>query len=248
MTVELAQKDKAEYKAGPIPKDAIDYFNAKNLHPAFNYHEVWAAENHFAFTVAKILEKSILSDVRDSIEKALLDGVPFEKWSTDIRPSLEKSGWAQDAEGNEPSRLRTIYDTNMRMARANGQEDRAQRVKDVLPFFVYELGPSKEHRIEHQEWAGLTLEVDDPWWDEHAPPSAWGCKCRRRQVTQTEADEGTGPDDAPPDDDEPYEIKDASGEVVRSGMVPRGVDPAFAYKKGTAGRQQALADALESDE
>ena len=131
----------------------------------------------------------------------------------------------------------------MRMARANGQEDRAQRVKHVLPYFVYELGPSKVHREEHEALEGTTLPVDDPWWDSYAPPLGYGCKCRRRQITQDEADEDGGPDESPEIDYEESEGQD--GEKV---LTPEGVDPGFDYPKGTDGRRRALQDALEDDE
>lgn len=233
-----------EMKTGPVPKEALDYFRAKKLHPAFDAKDVWGEEHRFAFTVAKIAERSILKKVRDSLDAALSDGVPFQEWAKDLKPTLDQSGWADYGTENEaPSRLQKIYDTNMRMARANGQEDRAQRVKDVLPYFKYELGPSKEHRPEHEDWDGLILPVDDPFWDAHAPPSAFGCKCRRRQITQSETDDNGGPDEAPPDD--MVEAEGPNGEKI---LTPDGVDPQFNYPKGTDGRRRALQDALDSAE
>lgn len=86
-------------------------------------------------------------------------------------------------------RLRTIYDTNMRTARSAGQWDRIQRTKRAMPYLLYTLGPSREHRAEHLKWADLCLPVDDPFWQTHIGPNGWGCKCGVRQVSKYEYDQ-----------------------------------------------------------
>lgn len=240
----MADEDEEPHYAGPVPQEALDYFRAKRLHPAFEPNTIWGQEHKYAFTVARIAEIDVLKKVRDSLDKAIEDGTPYAEWADGLSGTLDDSGWsAYNTPAQQPVRLATIYQTNMRMARANGQEDRAQRVKAVLPYFVYELGPSKVHREEHEEWEGITLPVDDPWWDSHAPPSAFGCKCRRRQITQAEADDNGGVDDSPDVDFEQVELPD--GETT---LVPEGVDPAFNYPKGSAGRARSLNDALDAAE
>jgi hypothetical protein len=81
-------------------------------------------------------------------------------------------------------RLRTIYDTNMRTARSAGQWDRIQRTKRAMPYLLYTLGPSREHRAEHLKWANLCL-PDDPFWQTHIGPNGWGCKCGVRRSANT---------------------------------------------------------------
>jgi hypothetical protein len=87
-----------------------------------------------------------------------------------------------------PRRLKTIFRANLRTARAAGQWNRAERTKAALPYLLYELGPSREHREEHVAWHGTLLSIDDPWWNTHMPPNGWGCKCRVRQVSRGEAE------------------------------------------------------------
>ena len=87
-----------------------------------------------------------------------------------------------------PRRLKTIFRANLRTARAAGQWNRAERTKAALPYLLYELGPSREHREEHVAWHGTLLPIDDPWWETHMPPNGWGCKCRVRQVSRAEAE------------------------------------------------------------
>ena len=38
---------------GPVPREALDYFRAKDLRPGFDYRDVWGSEHAHAFTVAK---------------------------------------------------------------------------------------------------------------------------------------------------------------------------------------------------
>lgn len=242
MSVALAAKRKAKEAPGPVPAEALDYFKRKKLKPAFSYLEVWKEEHDLAFTVAKVTERELLDDVRASISRALKQGQTLATWKKEAMPSLAKSGWAADAEGNEPSRLKMIYQTNMRVARANGQEDRAQRTKAVLPYFKYELGPSTVHRPEHVAWAGLIFKVDDPFWAYHTPPCAYGCNCRKRQISRQEAERLGGESEVPEERQVKWEFPDGKVETV-----PAGVHPSFAYPKNARMRREQLSKALKDD-
>ena len=63
-----------------------------------------------------------------------------------------ETGETREVELGSPRRLKTIYSTNMRTARAAGQWERIQRTKATHPYLLYELGPSGEHRPEHVAW------------------------------------------------------------------------------------------------
>ena len=213
---------------GTPPKEAIEWFKKKGLKIGFNWQEVWQTEHRTAFTVARIMELDILLDMRNEVQKALEEGTTFQQFRKDVMPILEKSGWSSERPGvSQKSRIKTIYDTNMRMSRATGQRQRVERTKKLLPYLIYELGPSKVHRDEHLGWAGTILPVDDPWWQEHYPPSDFGCKCRVRQIMKEEAEKRGISEEAPPNYDVPWENK-VTGET---GVAPVGVNPAFAYNK-----------------
>ncbi len=265
----------------PVPKEALAFFRAKKLRIGFDYRDVWREEHATQFTVAKIVEANILKAIRDSLTTALEQGETFEQWRTKIRPELEKSGWwgkrevvdkstgeVGVTELGEPRRLRTVFDTNMRTARAAGQWERIQRTKRVLPFLLYSLGPSIEHRPEHVAWHGVLLPADDPWWQSHFAPNGYGCKCNIRQVGRAEyqrlvrdgvnlpgrqeLDPDTGlktgrrertralvQTEAPPIDLVPWENRGTG----RTENVPRGIDPGFDTNPGAV-RQKALAKVL----
>ena len=112
-------------------------------------------------------------------------------------------------------------------ARAAGQWDRIARTKDLLPYLVYELGPSETHRPEHAAWADLCLPVDDPWWRTHAPPNGWGCRCRVRQVARPPRGAVTT---APPTTTREW-AHPVTGAITR---VPVGIDPGWDTHVGRA--------------
>ena len=226
---------------GPPPQEALDYFRGRALWPGFSFRDVWHYEHAYAFTVAKAMEMDLLADIRAEVDRALADGRTLRQFQEDLTPILRKHGWwgkkamtdpltgkVVPAQLGSPNRLRTIYESNLRAARAAGQWDRAQRTKTTHPCFLYELGPGEEDCDRHAAWAGTLLPVDDPWWDDHFPPNGWDCECRVRQVSRAEAERRGGPTPRPP----------RSAEKMinpRTGMqfeVDEGLDPAWASNPG----------------
>ncbi|MBB4267774.1 phage minor head protein [Roseospira visakhapatnamensis] len=183
-----------------VDPNVAEFLRAKGLMPRWDYDEVLPEEHAFGFMAAKIMELDILRDLHESLVAALEAGTPFDRWARDLEPTLRAKGWWARREVidprtgqvgtvdlRQPWRLRVIYDSNMRSARAAGQYQRAQRTKAGLPYFTYELGPSRERRPEHVTLKGLTMAVDHPGWETIMPPNGWGCKCRVRQITAAEA-------------------------------------------------------------
>lgn len=236
---------------GPSP-EVIAFLKHKGWKPAFSYLDVWGQEHAFAFTVAKALQLDVLATIREALEKALEDGIPFERFQKELEPRLRELGWwgtktMVDPETGEtvaarlgsPRRLKTIYWANTRAARGAGQWDRAQRTKDALPYLAYMLGPSENHRPQHAAKAGLILPIDDPFWDSWFPQNGWGCKCWVRQVTEREALRLGGVSAAPVIEMREWRNK-RTGEVQ---WVPDGIDPAWNTNPGKH-RQRNLNEML----
>lgn len=225
-----------------IPEEALQYLQSKKLTPGFDYRDVWKEEHDNAFTVAKMMQLDLLKDTHEAVAKALAEGQTFEQFRDSLKPTLVKKGWwgkqtivdPQNDEEKEvqlgsDARLKTIYQTNMRTARAAGQWERIQRTKDALPYLLYQLGPSMEHRLEHESWNGLLLPIDDPFWAQHTPPNGWGCKCWIRQISRLEAKQlqakGKVQTEAP-------ETKTRTWVNKRTGeeeIIPEGIEPGWNY-------------------
>ncbi|WP_051182944.1 phage minor head protein [Desulfocurvibacter africanus] len=265
---------------GVPPKEALEYFDRKKSKPSFSYLDVWREEHATNFVVAKAMELDVRTSIREEVRRVMAEGRTFAQFQKDLKPRLMELGWwgrkemtdpltgeTREVQLGSPRRLRTIYQTNLRTARAAGQWERIERTKASLPYLLYQLGPSREHRPEHMAWHGLLLPVDDPFWGSHMPPNGWGCKCRVRQVTKAEAErlkqDGVqipGAQELDPETGLPTGrlvkrrmpvrtdspritrrewINKRTGEVQR---VPVGIDPGWDYNPGVAGR---LGQALE---
>ncbi len=242
----------------PVPKDALDWFRAKGYQVGFDYRDVWQEEHAAAFTVAKAMRLDILEGIRAAMDKALAEGQSFGEFRRELQPLLERMGWwgrqalfdplegaEREVQLGSPRRLKTIYNTNLRTAHAAGQWQRIQRAKATHPYLLYQLGPSREHRVEHQGWAGRLLPVDHPWWQTHFPPNGWGCKCHVRAVSKREAErlraQGAVSEVAPDDGEQEY-VNQRSGEVLQ---VLKGIEPGWAYNPGASGRMEPVLLSLQ---
>jgi hypothetical protein len=223
-----------------VPKEALNWFANKNLKPSFNHLDVYGQEHSKAFTVAKAMELDVLVDIRDAAQKALADGQTFQQFRAELTPTLQKKGWWGRQEMTDPQdgrlkevqlgsarRLRTIYRTNMRTARAAGQWQRIQRTSTSHPYLIYSLGPSENHRQEHVSWNKLVLPVNDPFWKTHYPPNGWGCNCRVRQASAAEA-KRLGINTAPKIETSEW-VNKRTGEVHQ---IPKGIDPSWHHNPG----------------
>jgi hypothetical protein len=242
----------------PVPKDALDWFRDKGYKVGFDHRDVWQEEHAAAFTVAKAMRLDILEGIRAAMDKALAEGQSFGQFRRELQPLLERMGWwgrqelfdplegaEREVQLGSPRRLKTIYNTNLRTARAAGQWQRIQRAKATHPYLLYQLGPSREHRVEHMSWAGRLLPVDHPWWQTHFPPNGWGCKCHVRAVSKREAErlraQGAVSEVAPDEGEQEY-VNQRTGEVLQ---VPKGIEPGWAYNPGSAGRLEPVLLSLQ---
>ncbi len=226
------------FDPGPPPQ-ASRYLRNKELQPAFSWADVAPEEHAVNFSVAKATQIDVLTTLQGALQTALDEGRSFGHFKREITPELQRLGWwgksqMRDVDGSlqevtlgTPRRLRVIYDTNMRTARAAGQWERIQRTKAALPYLTYRLGPSERHRPAHLAKRGITLPVDDPFWSSWYPPNGWGCKCWVRQITAAEA-ERLGISESP-------DIQTREWENPRTGevrQVPVGIDPGWERNPG----------------
>jgi SPP1 gp7 family putative phage head morphogenesis protein len=216
------------------PSDTVEYFRSKSgTFQIDRWWEAWGEEYAKSFTVTGIRSTNILLEIEASLDKVLAEGGTFEQWKTSILPTLKQAV----IDGTAPMsilrdhRLRIIYGTNIRMARAAGKWKRIQQDKELRPFLMYVAILDEKTRPDHARWHGTILPVDHPWWDTHFPPCGWNCRCDVMQLDQKFIDaQDWKISDGPPDDgpDQQFIVRD-TGEVK---AVPAGIDPGFEYNAG----------------
>lgn len=227
------------------PTDTVRAFKARGtLQPTVNWTEMQREQHAIAFTVSKVAKLDILRQFYSTLFSVTHDGGTYDEWKAKLVPELKRQGWwglvtDKALTGSDKPvlvnerRLRTIYDTNVRMSLASGHWLRIQRQKAELPYLRYLPSSSEHRRPLHKLWYGVLLPVDDPWWQSHFPPNGWGCKCHVEQVSERrrlrngwevtkQADIATAP---------PRQFSPPGRPSV---MVPAGIDPGFEYNPGTA--------------
>ena len=181
------------------PEQNIEFLKAKKPELSFNYDEVMHEAHLKAFSIAKVTKLDLLSDIQDSLMKAQKEGKSFESWKKDIKPILAKKGWLGKVEvTNEKTgeiktinvnntRLKRIYNTNMRTANAQGRA-RAQYALEGDIYLRYIALQDGLTRPSHLRMHGITLHRDDPFWERNYPPNGWNCRCVVRAYSKSECE------------------------------------------------------------
>lgn len=116
----------------------------------------------------------------------------FEQWKKDTQAinNHYNKAW-----------LRTEYDTAVLRAQTASDWKMFERDADVLPNLRWmqttSVNPRDEHRVFWSQ--GLTLPINDPFWNHHRPGDQWNCKC---WLEQTDA-EATKKEYMPPSSEMP---------------------------------------------
>jgi SPP1 gp7 family putative phage head morphogenesis protein len=176
------------------PDKAYEYLKAKKPKLSFHYDEVLKEAHQKAFTVAKVTKLDLLSDIQDSLVRSMKEGVKFDDWKEQIEPTLKKKGWFSKTEvvnqdtgevktiDVNSSRLKTIYDVNMRTAYAKGRYE--SQMSSIGEYFYYGAILDDGTRTEHRALHGTVLHKSDPFWDQNYAPNGYRCRCKIRVYTK----------------------------------------------------------------
>jgi SPP1 gp7 family putative phage head morphogenesis protein len=226
-------------------EDAIGYFSSKGMKESFSYADMTAEAHQHAFTVAKMMDVDLLGQVRASLEDALANGVTFKDWGDTLLPTLQAAGWwgKQDmidpltgktilAQLGSPSRLETIFRTNMQTSYAVGQWREIESQQDIAPLLMYDAVDDFRTRPLHRAWHKKVLPVAHAWWKTHYPPNGWNCRCGVIQISEDEAEAMGLKVSAKAPAGGNYTWKNPR--TGKSESIPKGLDPGFNHNAGAA--------------
>lgn len=198
----MADMPDLSFALGLPPEKAIKYFEAKGYTLSWDWREVWQEAHARAFTVAGVMKMDVLKDIRTGVEQALKEGKTLSQFERELEPLLKKRGWlgkgeirdalTGEVEGRRlgPSRLATIYRTNMQSSYMAGRYKRFMENAAARPYFEYVAVMDSRTRPEHASLNGLVFPAGDPFWQSYWPPNGWRCRCRVSALTGGEARAG----------------------------------------------------------
>lgn len=225
-----------------------------NFVPSGHWTEVWQEAHQTGFTVAQSAGFDVLKDIHVSLVKAMAEGWTFDRFRKELTPTLQNKGWwgraervdpltgeVREVQLGSPRRLQTIFDVNLRVSAAQGDWQRQQSVKDERPYLRYTALLDNRTRPQHRRWHGIILPIDHPWWETHYPPNGWRCRCKVMSVSEEDLEaEGWTISEAPDEGETPW-VNPRTGEVL---MVPRGIDPGWAYNPGNTDQAAHAAELM----
>jgi len=187
------------------PEKALAWLAGRSkLTPTFSWRDLWQNEHARQFTVSRLTRLDILKAMQDGITASVNGNLTRRDWLRDIRRLMKREGWWGEKEVVDPAtgetlstrfdsqRLKLIFDVNTRQAYAAGQWQNIEDAKATHPYIRYITKGDDRVRDEHAAWDGVTLPVDDPFWNTHTPPCGYRCRCRITTMTQAAYDKRKG--------------------------------------------------------
>lgn len=268
-------QDFAEAMKLPPAEAAAALAARSSMMETWSWMDLWEEQHASQFTISRLTRADLLQAVFDGLKKSVAGDLSRTDWTRDVRGLLQQAGWWGQKTITNPdtgeivktnfdnARLKLIYDTNTRQSYSAGQWMRTVRNQHTEPYIRYVTMHDDRVRPLHREWDGVTLPVDDDFWNTHLPPCGWRCRCRWISVSQKEYDDGYSEWQPPyiyetdasgkmtatrppmqriefkkeaPDTVMVQFLNRSTGQIVQT---PAGVDPGFGYNAGKAA-QQAL--------
>jgi hypothetical protein len=156
------------------------------------WNELGPEEYARSFTAARTAG----ADVADDLYFALVDTFARSGTEADfvgmVEPILRAKGWLEGDQGQIAERVRLIYDTNLRLARAAGRWTAYNESKDALPYLrAFTVGDFRVRRppkseADHTAWEGIILPIGHWFWRVYWPPLGFRCRCEVAQMTRSQ--------------------------------------------------------------
>ena len=245
-------------------QEQLDDFRQKSpeLSPD-HWTDIWGDAHKRAFTVARVTEKDMLTDIQSALKTAIKNGESVEKFKKNLIPLLKEKGWlAPEGEAAEivmpdgtvrkrltGARLNLIYRQGLSQSYQTGRYIQMQENKENRPFWEYRISPKgSRNRPTHKAKNGHVYHADHEFWNVWWPPNGFNCGC------YVVARAGDYPEKKKivPKTDMPADMPDPGFDYVPDkalgGYAP--VDPAedlaSALLAAEAVKAEAEADAVES--
>ena len=172
----------AEALDGVAPQRAIEYLRSLPVLTRAEWERAIATQRARAFTMAGVQQRQVLEGMRELIARALESGLTPQQFERAAGELLRNYQF-------EPTRIRTIFNTNVGQALANGRDEELRAVTDVLPWRLFDAMNDGFVRPNHR--AGDNAVAPAAWWDgpghELKPLLGFNCRCVLLGITAARA-------------------------------------------------------------
>lgn len=158
-----------------------------------HWNDIGSAEHSRSFAVARTAGQDIVDDLYDAFHATVAEGGTERDFEALVMPTLRRKGWLPDAtEDQVATRVRLIYDTNLRLARSSGRWARYWASRSALPYLRGVTGRDERVRhppksaSDHTAWEGIVLPIDHDFWTRWFPPLGFRCRCSVIQMTRSQ--------------------------------------------------------------
>lgn len=158
-----------------------------------HWNDLGREEHSRSFAVARTAGQDIIDDLYSAFARTVAQGGTEVDFEAAVMPTLREKGWLPDAsEDQVATRVRLIYDTNLRLARASGRWSRYWSTRSALPYLRGVTGRDERVRhppkseSDHRAWEGIILPIDHPFWTRWFPPLGFRCRCNVIQMTRSQ--------------------------------------------------------------
>ena len=122
---------------------AVEGFRDKLNLPTATWTDIYEGQHARAFVIAGAMKEDILNDFRQSVDKAVAQGMSLEDFRKDFDNIVAKHGWGYN--GGRNWRSRVIYETNLYQSHNAGRYAQMQAVKRTRPYWRYRHNDAVEH-------------------------------------------------------------------------------------------------------
>lgn len=180
----------------PLKVDSEDirrWIEARNPRPIGHWEEIGAEEYARSFTAARTAGADVVDDLYFAFYDTVAAGGTSADFERLVMPTLKAKGWLSDAAaGTVANRVRLIYDTNLRLARASGQWGRYWATRQALPYL--RAVTARDERVrhppksasDHRAWDGIILPIDHEFWRRWWTPLGFRCRCSIIQMSRSQ--------------------------------------------------------------
>lgn len=160
--------------------EASAWFRARTPVTKSEWDAMSAKARRQSFTVAGTQQLKVVQTVFDSLQRAIDNGTPIDKWRKEMVKQLGAEFTSRNAHTLDTAFI-NANQTAYNVGRYYQLNDPA--VTAAMPYQMYDAVLDGRTSTQCLECAGTVLRHDDPWWLTHFPPLHHRCRSTVRALT-----------------------------------------------------------------